>query len=772
MVRLECWLRSLAPAACAALLAWLCCALAWGTPAQAAPLSGAVGQVPPDIRAAGVLRLGTSPTYAPLEYKDPATNALIGLDIDLGNALAARLDLKPEWIEQGFEQLIVSLDTGRIDVGASGMTDIPERREKTDFVDYFATGVQLFTQAPAPAGLATAVDLCGKRVAVNRNGIFLIRTREFSETHCVAAGRPPMHLSLTDRTVDSRLQLIQGRVDAAAQGVELHSLPRRITRLRRSREIRADRDADFAGLRGFRGCQVAPGVARRDSDGGPRDGRRRQLRRDLPQVGHAVQRDPRGHDQRRGGCGERRQMTASALLAEFCAALDPATLPAETVHAVRRHMLDTLGAGLAGAAQPEPASVRSAGALLFGQGDAAPLWGRTERASPALAALANGTAAHALELDDSSGCDHSGAVVVPAVLAALASRPDATEGDLIAAVVAGYDLGRRVMEAAGGYDAHNGAGWHSTGTCGVFGAAAAVGRLWCLSAGTMRHALGIAGSFASGTWAFLADGAMTKRLHPGHAASSGLLAAGLAQAGMTGPAEVFEAPWGGFLSTYARATAEPSALTEGLGAPFRIHRSSIKPFASCRGTHAAVEAALALRGHISAEAVETVEVGVHATVLRMCGGTRIASLVDAQMSLPYAVTVAWLYGDAGLASFAQEVREAPRTIQWLRRVRVVHDAAAPSNTAARVTVTARDGAAETVRVDVPLGSWNRPLPDEALRGKFDGLAGSVLGAVRTRALGDRVMALGTSAMGYDATVHDLPALLIAATQYAEREPSA
>lgn len=189
-------------------------------PGQAAPRSAAADRLPEEVRAAGQLKLGTSPTYAPLEYKDPDTNVLMGLDIDLGNAIAERLGLKPVWVEQSFEQLIPSLDTGRIDVGASGMTDIASRRDKTDFVDYFATGVQLFTLAAAPAGLTQPTDLCGKAVAVNHNGIFLIRTREFSEAHFDAAGRPSIGLSLTDRTADGRLQLRQGRVVAAAQGVD------------------------------------------------------------------------------------------------------------------------------------------------------------------------------------------------------------------------------------------------------------------------------------------------------------------------------------------------------------------------------------------------------------------------------------------------------------------------------------------------------------------------------------------------------------------------
>ena len=432
---------------------------------------------------------------------------------------------------------------------------------------------------------------------------------------------------------------------------------------------------------------------------------------------------------------------AAATLARFVAGLDAAALPAATRHAVRRHLLDTLGATLAGARQPEPSAVLAAGRITHGASGTALLWGRGERAPPSLAALVNGTAAHALELDDASGCDHSGAVMVPALLAALPLAPGATAGDLMAAMVAGYDIGRRAMEAAGGYDAHNGAGWHSTGTCGAFGAAAAVARLWRLPEGATRHALGIAGSFASGNWSFLPDGAMTKRLHPGHAASAGVTAAALAQAGLTGPAGVFDAPWGGFLTTYARDAAIPVALTEGLGEAFRIHRSSIKPFASCRGTHAAVELALELRGGIAAGDVAAIEVGVHPTLVRMCGATTAATLLEAQMSMPYALAVAWLRGDAGLADFAPEIRASAEVAAWMRRVRLVEDSSVPSNIACRLSVTARDGTRREARLDVPIGSWNRPLPDEAVRKKYRGLVAPVLGEARAAALEAAVMGL-------------------------------
>jgi len=434
----------------------------------------------------------------------------------------------------------------------------------------------------------------------------------------------------------------------------------------------------------------------------------------------------------------------SRILAAFYTSLSAEALPEATLHAVRRHVLDTLGAALAGARQPEPNAVMEAGDALGGREGNAIVWGRAERASPALAALVNGTAAHALELDDASGCDHSGAVVVPAIFAALPLAPRATDSDLVAAVVAGYDLGRRVLEAAGGYDAHNNAGWHSTGTCGVFASTIAVARLRGLPAAVTQHALGIAGSFASGNWSFMQDGAMTKRLHPGQAASAGLAATELAVRGMTGPAHVFDAPWGGFLSTYARLDADPAALVGGLGEAWRIHRSSIKPFASCRGTHAAVEAVLDLRSEIEGGAAQ-IDVRVTPTVARMCGGHAISSLVDAQMSLPYALSVAWLHGAADLPRFSDEVRNSASVRDWLARVRVIADPGIASNVSASVALRLPDGEVHERSIESPIGSWDRPLPDAELRRKYRSLASPVLGEEQAGDLEQHVFALGSGA---------------------------
>jgi 2-methylcitrate dehydratase PrpD len=265
-----------------------------------------------------------------------------------------------------------------------------------------------------------------------------------------------------------------------------------------------------------------------------------------------------------------------------------------------------------------------------------------------------------------------------------------------------------------------------------------------LDAAATRNALGIALSFASGSWAFMSEGAMTKRLHPGHAAASGVLATSLARAGMSGPAAAFEAPWGGFLPTYAAASADPDALTRGLGEAWRIHRSSIKPYASCRGTHAAVEAMLRFRQEgIRAKDLESIRVNVHPTLVRMCGSAQVETLLDAQMSLPYALAVALIHGAADLPMFAESVRRDPVVLGEASRIRVVESTVPMTNVAAELVLGLREGGERSLRIDVPAGSATNPLPDAALVAKYRSLATSVLGGPTALGLEARTLALGS-----------------------------
>jgi len=399
-------------------------------------------------------------------------------------------------------------------------------------------------------------------------------------------------------------------------------------------------------------------------------------------------------------------------------------LPAELVARTKRHIIDTLGAGLVGAtsevARDVTQCILSEGCLPL-----ATLWGRAEKTSARNAALLNGIASHALELDDTGGCDHSGAVVIPAMMAVLPLCKKPVNGkEFITAVVLGYDVARRVLEACGGYSAHNGTGWHSTSTCGVFGAAAAVAKLLGLNSAQISSALGIAGSLSGGLWAFIHDGSQSKKLHAGRAAEGGVLAALSAQAGITGPAELFEDHWGGFLKTLAPASADQQALVTELGQVWKLMRCSIKPYASCRGTHAAIDATgiLLEKMHTVAEDVEQIQVTLSPFLQEMCGDEKISTLAAAQMSIKYAVAARLVYGHAGLDAYGDEQRSDPRLLAAIDRASLQVDPTFSADGEPEVTLITKNGRRLTHKVDIALGAPANPVSDQQLRDKFMSLA--------------------------------------------------
>lgn len=190
--------------------------------ALAAPGSGpaAAQDVPAAVKAAGAVKVANQPNYPPMEYKDPATNTLKGLDIDLGLALAAELGLKVEWVDIGFEQMVSSLNTGRVDMIESGMTDTAERRQTLSFVDYMKTGAQFFTSADNKDDYKTMDAFCGHKVGMSRRTTFPAETAKWSAENCEAKGRPAIQVVGTEGSADARTQLKQGRIDGAVQGSE------------------------------------------------------------------------------------------------------------------------------------------------------------------------------------------------------------------------------------------------------------------------------------------------------------------------------------------------------------------------------------------------------------------------------------------------------------------------------------------------------------------------------------------------------------------------
>jgi polar amino acid transport system substrate-binding protein len=182
----------------------------------AAPLQA--GELPEAIKQSKTLHLSINATYPPLDFKDPDTGKITGFDVDLAEALAAKLGLKIEWTDVPFAQLIPSLTTARTDFIWSAITDLPARRETMDFIDYIQTGPQFYTLSTAP--YQTPEDLCGKKVGSIRSTQYPDQMRAWSAEHCEKAGKPAMEVVAGENSPDVRTQLKQGRIDGAVQGAE------------------------------------------------------------------------------------------------------------------------------------------------------------------------------------------------------------------------------------------------------------------------------------------------------------------------------------------------------------------------------------------------------------------------------------------------------------------------------------------------------------------------------------------------------------------------
>lgn len=168
----------------------------------------------------GVIVAAVETTYPPFEYKDPATNKPMGFDIDLGDALAKELGVKIRWEETSFDQMINSIKTKRVDIVLSGMGDLPKRRATATFVDYIRSGTQFYTMKSDASQFPTPLALCGKTVGASRVTAFPSNIKDWSDEHCVKAGKPAIKVMGTNTSAEANLQLRQGRIEAAVQGGE------------------------------------------------------------------------------------------------------------------------------------------------------------------------------------------------------------------------------------------------------------------------------------------------------------------------------------------------------------------------------------------------------------------------------------------------------------------------------------------------------------------------------------------------------------------------
>jgi 2-methylcitrate dehydratase PrpD len=340
------------------------------------------------------------------------------------------------------------------------------------------------------------------------------------------------------------------------------------------------------------------------------------------------------------------------------------------------------------------------------------------------AAFVNGTAAHGEDFDDTfeGGPVHAGAVVVPAVLA-IAEREKVQGKDALRAIAIGVESMCRASLVAPKL-IHK-AGFHPTAVLGTMAAAAAVSTLLKLSKDQFVNALGIAGSMAAGIIEYLAEGAWTKRLHPGWAAQSGTRAADLARAGFVGPRTVFEGTHG-FYHGFARTTqGDWAKLVEGFGSRWIAESLAFKVYACGTMTHPYIDCARRLAGKVKVEHIEEIiceaaEGTVHRLWEPLAAKREPPNAYAAKFSQPYCIAAGFVLGHAGLDAFSEERVRDPRLRAVSSKVRyeIDPDNPYPDEFTGHVRVRLKDGSLHEERQAHFRGGAHEPLSRAELEEKF------------------------------------------------------
>ncbi|GAC1597821.1 MAG: MmgE/PrpD family protein [Candidatus Velthaea sp.] len=436
---------------------------------------------------------------------------------------------------------------------------------------------------------------------------------------------------------------------------------------------------------------------------------------------------------------------ATALFAEHVAGMDIAGLGHGTIEHAKQALLDTIGIVVRARFDAESSGPMLEAVNALDAGGPAHAFGAARGYQPQYAALLNAAFAHTLDFDDThvGGSIHPGAPTIPAVFA-VAEAEKRSGADLLAAIVAAYDVAVRLSEALT-VKAQYERGFHPTSTCGTLAAAAAVCRVLGADSGRVQNAMGIALSQAAGTMQFVRDGKWNKRFQIGFAAHNGIVAERLARAGVLGAVEAVEGEFG-FAHAYGR-DASFAGLGDILARP-AIDETAFKPYPSCRYTHAALDEIIALRQELALEpdAIERVVIGVPRVGMPLVKDPENekrhpANVIDGQFSMFFTGAVAltrgrmgWgdysLLGDAGIQSL-------------IERMEIVEDPeieALGQSMAARVTVVA-NGQRHERFARAPKGEPDRPLSWDDVVAKFDELASIAYNAERRRAIVDAVRAI-------------------------------
>jgi 2-methylcitrate dehydratase PrpD len=436
----------------------------------------------------------------------------------------------------------------------------------------------------------------------------------------------------------------------------------------------------------------------------------------------------------------------AACLASFAVSTPSDAIPAPVRDRATLHLLDTLGCGLAAVGTGAGDYATAVAAAQCAEGESSLLGSPAPVPAP-LAALANGTRCHALDFDDTheAGICHSSTVVAPAALA-LGEAGGHSGREVLDAYVLGTEVALRIATAAA--DGLYARGFHPTGVCGAFGAAAAAARLLGLDAMRATQALGMVGSFAAGLFEYLSDGSQTKPLHAGWAAQAGSQAARLAEAGATGPATVIEGRFG-LLASHTGSVTGAARIADALGDSWELERISIKPFPACHFVHSSTWAAAEIAQSHELDHRDIAEIyarippeGEPLVLEPLSDKHRPRTPYDAKFSLPFTIAYHLVHGQLGVSSFTPENIEEPEVLALASRVRGEPlDSSPPSRFAGGVRLITRAGDELDRFLPHAPGSPRNPLGDEWLLAKFRANAELALDWAAAQRLADALRSL-------------------------------
>jgi 2-methylcitrate dehydratase PrpD len=415
-------------------------------------------------------------------------------------------------------------------------------------------------------------------------------------------------------------------------------------------------------------------------------------------------------------------MTAAERFAAWALELDLDDVPPAVVQDAKLHVLDVLGCGLAAHGLGIATEGRTAMSQLGGEPEASVIGLAAALPAPN-AAFANAMLCHGLDFDDthSDSVSHVSTVVVPTALAVAEAR-GASGRELLAAVVAGNEIVTRIGMATPG--AFHRRGFHPTAICGIFGATAAAARLGGLTPADAASALGIAGSMASGLFAYLDDGTPTKPIHPGWAAHGALLAARLAELGAEGPPGVLEGRFGVFHAFVdTRIDLEPQLAD--LGERWETPRIAFKAYPACHFSHGSLGATATLIDGIDPREIDDILVTVPEAGVSLVlepAATKVAPRTgyEGKFSLQYSTAAMLVHGRVGLSTYTPEALADAGVLELARKVRyeTKEYASYPAAFPGGVRIRLRDG--RTVEADCPyqLGAPENPMSETQVREKF------------------------------------------------------